>query len=129
VRGRAALGCGGGGRHCARAAGGRGHRRARGGEGRLHALGAGGGVPPRTRGSGEGAAPRAGGRGRGRERGRGRGELTSGSKSGDHCLQNLGHHRERERWRRGGCCAGKSNERKGEKGGGARGTPGQAGPG
>jgi hypothetical protein len=31
-----------------------------------------------------------------RERERG-GELTSGSKSGDHCLQNLGHHRERER--------------------------------
>jgi hypothetical protein len=28
---------------------------------------------------------------------------------------------ERERWRRGGCCAGKSNERKGEKGGGAHG--------
>jgi hypothetical protein len=66
------------------------------------------------------------GRGRGRERGRGewRGEeLTSGSKSGDHRLQNLGHHgeeRERDRWRRGGCCAGKLNERKEEKGEGAR---------
>jgi hypothetical protein len=37
-----------------------------------------------------------------REREKG-GELTSGSKSGDHCLQNLGHHGgERERWRRGG---------------------------
>jgi hypothetical protein len=37
---------------------------------------------------------------RGRSRG---GELTSGSKSGDHRLQNLGHHHmERE----GGCCAG-----------------------
>jgi hypothetical protein len=36
---------------------------------------------------------------RGRERG-GEGKLTSGSKSGDHRLQNLGHHgeRERERW-------------------------------
>jgi hypothetical protein len=58
---------------------------------------------------------RAGGirRGGGRRRERGRGELTSGSKSGDHRLQNLGHHGERERWRRGGCCAGKSNERKG----------------
>jgi hypothetical protein len=30
---------------------------------------------------------------------------------------NLGHHGERERWRRRGCYAGKSNERKGEKGG------------
>jgi hypothetical protein len=47
------------------------------------------------------------------------GELTSGSKSSDHRHQNLGHHGgERERWRRGSCCAGKSNERKGEKGGG-----------
>jgi hypothetical protein len=30
--------------------------------------------------------------GGGEERGRGEGELTSGSKSGDHRLQNLGHH-------------------------------------
>jgi hypothetical protein len=43
--------------------------------------------------------------------------------------------RERERWRRGGCCAGKLNERKGEKGGGrtwggvgARGAWARAGP-
>jgi hypothetical protein len=70
-----------------------------------------------------------------RERERG-GELTSGSKSCDHHLQNLRHHGERERWRRGGCCAVKSNERKGEKGGGAhgggagrRGRAGQSGPG
>jgi hypothetical protein len=46
------------------------------------------------------------GGGRERERGRGRergGELTSGSKSGDHCLQNLGHHKEdgRDRERQG----------------------------
>jgi hypothetical protein len=68
----------------------------------------------KKKGEGEGKRERE------RERERG-GELTSGSKSGDHCLQNLGHHRERERWRRGGCCAGKSNERKGEKGGGAQG--------
>jgi hypothetical protein len=34
--------------------------------------------------------------GEGRCRERGRGELTSGSKSGDHRLQNLGHHGERE---------------------------------
>jgi hypothetical protein len=39
------------------------------------------------------------GRGEERERERG-GELTSGSKSGDHRLQNLGHHGERERWER-----------------------------
>jgi hypothetical protein len=67
-----------------------------------------------------------------RERGRGKGELTSGSKSGDHRLQNLGHHGERERWRRGGCCARKSNERKGggAHGGGAgrRGRAGQSRP-
>jgi hypothetical protein len=60
-----------------------------------------------------------GGEERGRGRGRGRGELTSGSKSGDHRLQNLGHHGERERWRRGGCCAGKLNEGKRDKGRGA----------
>jgi hypothetical protein len=36
-----------------------------------------------------------------RERGEGRGgELTSGSNSGDHRLQNLGHHGEREGWKR-----------------------------
>jgi hypothetical protein len=92
-----------------------------------------------VRGGGGGVARRGvegvGKRERERERERG-GELTSGSKSGDHHLQNLGHHGERERWRIGGCCAGKSNERKGEKGGGvhrggtgARGAPGQAGPG
>jgi hypothetical protein len=39
---------------------------------------------------------RRGGGGDERERERG-GELTSGSKSGDHHLQNLGHHRGRER--------------------------------
>jgi hypothetical protein len=89
----------------------RGHRRGRrGGVGR----GAG------TRGRGVGAEPPGGhdgeeeggaqgrGKGRGRGRERGRGELTSGSKSGDHRLQYLGHcHGERERWEReGGCCAG-----------------------
>ena len=50
-----------------------------------------------------------------RERERG-GELTSGSKSGDHRLQNLGHHggeRERE------LCAGELNEGKEIRGGGA----------
>jgi hypothetical protein len=41
-----------------------------------------------------------------RERERG-GELTLGSKSGDHRLQNLGHHREREGGGgERGCCAG-----------------------
>jgi hypothetical protein len=79
-------------------------------------------------------------RGRGGEE-RGRGELTSGSKSGDHRLQNLEHHgeRERERGGRGGCCAGEFNEgkRPGEgrdirrgRAPGARGPrPGRAGPG
>jgi hypothetical protein len=53
----------------------------------------------RKKGEGEGK--------RERERG-GEGELTSGSKSSDHRLQNLGHHGgERERWERErGCCAG-----------------------
>jgi hypothetical protein len=56
-----------------------------------------------------------------RERERGRGELTSGSNSGDHCLQNLGHHEERERWEReGGCYAGELNEGKETRGGGTR---------
>jgi hypothetical protein len=56
------------------------------------------------------------GRGRERERERER-ELTSGSKSGDHCLQNLGHHggeRERE------FCAGELNEGKEIRGGAGR---------
>jgi hypothetical protein len=88
------------GRCCAPGEPGAGAARARGGGGRGHTQG-------RRRG--------------GEERERGRGELTLGSKSGDHRLQNLGHHRERERWRIGGCCTGKSNERKGEKGGGRMG--------
>jgi hypothetical protein len=61
------------------------------------------------------------GAGRENERESGIGELTSGSKSNDHRLQNLGHHgeREREMGERGGCCAGELNERKrpGEGGG------------
>jgi hypothetical protein len=62
-----------------------------------------------------------------RERERERaGDLTSGSKSGDHHLQNLGHHGERERWeRKGGCCAGELNEGKRDKGRGARMGEGQ----
>jgi hypothetical protein len=49
-----------------------------------------------------------GGRGRGRERRReGRGAHLGDPNSGDHRLQNLGHHGERERGGRGGgCCAG-----------------------
>jgi hypothetical protein len=78
--------------------------------------GAGGrGEPPEGRG-GRAGAPRGGchghaqrgrageeeGEGEGkRERERG-GELTSGSNSDDHRLQNLGYHGERE----GGCCVG-----------------------
>jgi hypothetical protein len=64
-----------------------------------------------------------GGRREGREEGRGRGkELTSGSKirRSPSPKTRAPRGRERERWRRGGCCAGKLNERKGEKGGGPR---------
>jgi hypothetical protein len=77
---------------------------------------------------------RAGGEEEGeRERGEGRGgELTSGSNFGDHRLQNLGHHGEREvEEGEGGCCAGNPNER-GRRGGGAWGgvgRQGRAGPG
>jgi hypothetical protein len=73
---------------------------------------------------------RRGGEGEGKREGEGEGEGRGahlGSKSGDHRLRNLGHHRERERCSRGGCCAGKSNERKGEKGGGAQGRQGTRG--
>jgi hypothetical protein len=70
----------------------RGRGRAAGEQGRAA------GGPRPGRGKPGGAQGRRKGRGRRRERGRGRGELTSGSKSGDHRLQNLGHHGgERER--------------------------------
>jgi hypothetical protein len=48
------------------------------------------------------------------------GELTSGSKSGDHHIQNLGHHGEREVGERGSCCAGELNEGKRPGEGGVR---------
>jgi hypothetical protein len=74
---------------------------------------------------------RRGARGREREREKG-GELTLGSNSGDHRLQNLGHHGEREvEEGEGGCCAGNPNERGrrgGAHGGGCR-APGARGPG
>jgi hypothetical protein len=54
------------------------------------------GAARRGRAAGEPRAREKKVRGRGRERGRGKGKLTSGSKSGDHRLQNLGHHGERE---------------------------------
>jgi hypothetical protein len=57
-------------------------------------------LPERGRGCGDaGAQGKRKGRGRGREReGEEEGSSPRGSKSGDHCLQNLGHHRgERER--------------------------------
>jgi hypothetical protein len=58
------------------------------------------------------------------ERERGEGELTLGSKSGDHRLQNLGHHGgEREVATRE-----KSNERKGPGGQWGAGAPGARGP-
>jgi hypothetical protein len=51
--------------------------------------------------------------------GEGRGAHLGDPNSGDHRLQDLGHHGERERWEReGGCCAGELNEgkRPGERG-------------
>jgi hypothetical protein len=71
-------------------------------------------------------------KGREREEGAHHGDPNSG----DHRLQNLGHHGERERWRRGGCCVGELNEGKRPGEGGARigrgrrqGRAGRAGPG
>jgi hypothetical protein len=63
-----------------------------------------------------------------RERG-GEGELALGSKSGDHRLQNLGHHGEREVGEREVAAREKSNERKGPGGThmGSRGRQGRAG--
>jgi hypothetical protein len=62
------------------------------------------------------AGKRRGGRGREREEGRG-GELTSGSNSGDHRLQNLGHHgREREMGEREVAAREKPNEANGSRG-------------
>jgi hypothetical protein len=95
----------------------------RGGEGK-HPRGPRGDAPG---GCGEGvplgaAGTRWGGAGR---------ELTSGSKSGDHRLQNLGHHGEREMRDRGSCCVGELNEgkRPGEGGAwGGAGAPGACGP-
>jgi hypothetical protein len=70
------------------------------------------------------------GRRRERERERG-GELTLGSKYGDHRLQNLGHNGGRERdGRERELCAGKLNEGNGEKEGGTHGEgQGHAGQG
>jgi hypothetical protein len=72
-----------------------------------------------------------------RERERG-GGLTSGSKSGDHRLQNLGHHgveRERGGRERERLLLGRNQMRERDQGGarmgkgmGARGAPGRAGP-
>jgi hypothetical protein len=109
------------GRHCAKGAGGEGPPpRA--------CEGAGGGVAHRGE-EGEGKIERE------RERER-EGELTSGSKSGDHRLQNLGHHGERERGG-GEEVATRENQMRereiregGAHGGGAghRGRAGQSGP-
>jgi hypothetical protein len=84
----------------------------------------------RRRGTRGGRLGRAQGGRAGEEEGEGEGKLTSGSKSGDHRLQNLGHHEWRER--EGGCCAGELNEGKRDKGrGGGHGegtAPGARGP-
>jgi hypothetical protein len=114
----------GGGGHAPRVGEGRGPR----------AAGRGGAGPRAPREQGSGAAPPASREGRGarvqekeraraggEEEGEGErerrreergGELTSGSNSGDHRLQNLGHHGEREvEEGEGGCCVGNPNER------------------
>jgi hypothetical protein len=101
----------------------------RAGEGRGRARRASRGAGPRRRGQGKMRGCAQGEKRRERERereGRG-GELTSGSNSGDHHLQNLGHHGEREvEEGEGGCCAGNPNER-GRRGGGAWGVWGAGG--
>jgi hypothetical protein len=75
--------------------------RDRGGAPRWGRVGARGGRGGATRGGGE----------EGEGRRRGRGELTSGTKSGNLRLQNLGHHEgEREVGEGGSCCAGELNE-------------------
>jgi hypothetical protein len=115
-RGHAAAGRGGAGAARRASRGGLGRAAARAGEG--------GGARV-----GEEERARAGGEEEGegeREEGRG-GELTSGSNSGDHRLQNLGHHGEREvEEGEGGCCAGNPNEI-GRGGGGAWGVWGAGG--
>jgi hypothetical protein len=133
----------GGGGSPPRAGDGRGHRRGQGRAGAPRRAGRGAGPPTASR---EGRGARVQGKKRGRAQGEktrererereGRGgDLTSGSNSGDHRLQNLGHHGEREvEEGEGGCCAGNPNER-GRRGGGAwgvwgaRGAQGRAGPG
>jgi hypothetical protein len=79
--------------------------------------GAGAGVAGRVTRAGEKEGEGEGKREMERERER---ELTSGSKSGDHRLQNLGHHgEEREVGEGGSCCAGELNEGKRPGEGGA----------
>jgi hypothetical protein len=64
-----------------------------------------------------------------------KGSSPRGSKSGDHCLQNLGHHGEDRDGRERELCVGELNEGKETRGGGAhgegqgaRGTRAKAGP-
>jgi hypothetical protein len=93
-------------------------------------------VGPRRRGQGRRAGEEERARAGGEEEGEGEREekgweLTSGSNSGDHRLQNLGHHGEREvEEGEGGSCAGNPNERGrggGGPGGGGQGRQGRAG--
>jgi hypothetical protein len=108
--------------------GARGRRRGTGhhreGRGRGAAGGCRGRVTEPARGARQGYRGRAGkkkGEGEGkRERERG-GELTSGSKSGDQRLQNLGHHHgERERWERERLLRGRNQMKERDQGSGAR---------
>jgi hypothetical protein len=93
----------------------------------------------RATGRGRGHAGKKKGEGEGKremERERG-GELTSGSKSGDHRLQNLGHHGEREKGGGEEVAARENQMRERERregvrmgdGPGRRGRAGQSGPG
>jgi hypothetical protein len=109
------------------------HRGARGPRGESAPEGAGsaaGGRGERRRGPQGPRGERAEGRGGGRRRGgggeerEGEGELTSGSKFGDHRLQNLGHHGERERGGGEEVAAWENQMREREGGAGQSGTAG-----
>jgi hypothetical protein len=116
-------GAGGGDCHRARGAG-EGCRRARGpGDGPRAALGGGGGAARQGAGDGEPRARKGAGGGhtQGRRRGgeerQGEGGKGSSPRGPNPAItvSKTSPRGERERWRRGGCCAGKSNERKGEE--------------
>jgi hypothetical protein len=135
AKGTAALACGGRGRRRGRGWGGArpGGRVGRGQEAR-------GGAAREGAREARGARAARGGRGGRGEEEEEEGEREKGSspresKSGDHCLQNLGHHGEDRDGRERELCVGELNEGKETRGGGAhgegqgaRGTRAKAGP-